>query len=114
MRIVTYVVAYLVALLLASPVLAQAVPFDLKLIADGFEAPLFATSPPGDPRLFVVQQNGAIRILEGGTIKAQPFLDIHDLLSISAERGLLGLAFHPDYASNGRFYVNYTDLNVDT
>jgi glucose/arabinose dehydrogenase len=114
MHTITRFITCLMGLLLTSPVLAQSAPFELKLISDSFEAPLYATSPPGDPRLFVVEQNGAIRVLEDGAVKTQPFLDIHDLLSISAERGLLGLAFHPDYASNGRFFVNYTDLEGDT
>jgi glucose/arabinose dehydrogenase len=114
MHTIIYAAACLVGFFLASPVLAQPAPFELKLVSDGFKVPLFVTSPPGDARLFVVEQNGAIRVLEGGAIKAQPFLDIHDLISTSVERGLLGLAFHPDYASNGRFFINYTDLNGDT
>jgi hypothetical protein len=79
------------------------------VIATGFDRPLFLTSPPGDSRLFVVEQGGLIRIVGGGT-----FLDVSALASDGGERGLLGLAFHPDYVTNGLFYVNYTDNSGDT
>jgi glucose/arabinose dehydrogenase len=81
----------------------------LEVIATGFDRPLFLTSPPGDSRLFVVEQGGLIRIVGGGT-----FLDVSALASDGGERGLLGLAFHPDYVTNGLFYVNYTDNSGDT
>ncbi len=69
----------------------------------------------GDDRLFVVEQGGVIKILNpDGTTNATPFLDVSSLVSCCGERGLLGLAFHPDYATNGFFYVNYTDNNGDT
>jgi glucose/arabinose dehydrogenase len=73
----------------------------------------YATHAPGDPgRLFVVEQRGRILILDLATlvVKATPFLDINSRVINpgSTERGLLGLAFHPDYASNGLFYVNYS------
>jgi len=62
----------------------------------------------GDNRLFVVDQAGYIRIVDvGGNVKSQPFLDIHDKVIFGGEQGLLGLAFHLDYKSNGYFYVNY-------
>jgi len=80
-------------------------------VASGLSAPLFVTSPPGDyDRLFIVEQNTArIRILKNGSLLAIPFLDIGALASQGGEQGLLGLAFHPDYANNGLFFVNYTD-----
>ena len=63
----------------------------------------------GDSRLFVVQQNGIIRIIEeNGTVLTDPFLNISSQVASSGERGLLGLAFHPQYATNGYFFVNYT------
>jgi glucose/arabinose dehydrogenase len=63
----------------------------------------------GDDRLFVVEQAGLIRIIEGGELLTEPFLDIRDRVNADgSERGLLGLAFHPDYQSSGFFYVNYT------
>tara|TARA_A100000171_G_scaffold53040_1_gene75733 strand:+ start:8229 stop:9638 length:1410 start_codon:yes stop_codon:yes gene_type:complete len=69
----------------------------------------------GDDRLFVVEQNGVIQILNpDGTTNATPFLDISSDVSCCGEQGLLGLAFHPNYASNGFFYVNYIDDNGNT
>jgi glucose/arabinose dehydrogenase len=63
---------------------------------------------PGDPRLFVIGQTGKIVIVSGGKV-AGTFLDISGRMSCCGERGLLGLAFHPQFASNGRFFVRYTD-----
>src|SRR4029453_16412171 len=72
-------------------------------------------TPPGDrQRLFVVEQGGRIRIVRGGAIVQAPFLDITGRTRGGGEQGLLGLAFHPRYAENGRFYVNYTDPGGDT
>lgn len=68
----------------------------------------------GSDRLFVVQQGGLIRIISNDNILATPFLDVQSLTTGSGERGLLGLAFHPNYAANGYFYINYTDLSGDT
>lgn len=69
----------------------------------------------GDGRLFVTQQAGLIRVVQSnGSVNATPFLDLTALVSTAFERGLLGLAFHPNYASNGYFYVNYTDTSGDT
>ncbi len=73
--------------------------------------PLFVTSPPGDRRLFVVDKGGAIFIIDGGQVLEQPFLAIADRVAgqpADNEQGLLGLAFHPDFAQNGRFFVYYT------
>lgn len=96
------------------PAFAQAAPFRLEVVAAGFDQPLFATAPAADARLFVVEQTGAIRIFAGGAVADEPFLDVGDLISAGGERGLLGLAFHPDYAQNGGFIVNYTDRGGDT
>jgi glucose/arabinose dehydrogenase len=101
-------------LALPAPVLAQPVPVALETVSDQFDAPVFLTSPPGDTRLFVVEQPGRIRVVTDGAVAEQPFLDISGLVSYGGEQGLLGLAFHPDYASNGRFFVNYTDRAGDT
>ncbi|MDX1991865.1 MAG: PQQ-dependent sugar dehydrogenase [bacterium] len=77
--------------------------------------PTFLTSPPGDARLFILEQPGRIRIVQNGSLLAQPFLDITDLVRDDAsERGLLGMAFHPSYASNGYFYVSYTAADAGT
>jgi glucose/arabinose dehydrogenase len=85
----------------------------LELLADGFTSPVALIDPgDGTDRLFVVDQTGLIWILSGGKRLAKPFLDIREriaeLNSFYEERGLLGLAFHPDFANNGRFYVSYS------
>lgn len=83
----------------------------LGLVADGLERPTFLTSA-GDDRLFVLEQPGRIRVIANGGLLDTPFLDITGVVNDSAnEQGLLGLAFHPDYANNGQFFVNYTDTN---
>jgi hypothetical protein len=73
---------------------------------------LLATSPPGDPRLFVVEQQGAIRIISAEQLLPAPFLDLSadaaGPVAAGGEMGLLGLAFHPKYATNGLFYIFYT------
>ena len=79
-------------------------------LANGLESPIYATSRVDDPRLFVVEQPGRIRILRGGSLLAEPFLDITHRVSFDDERGLLGVAFDPDFRAGGRFFVNYTDL----
>jgi glucose/arabinose dehydrogenase len=104
----------LMAGLTAAPAMAQTAPFALEPVTTDLDQPLFATAPPGDPRLFVVEQSGRIRIVVDGQLRAEPYLDLSNRISTGGERGLLGLAFHPGYASNGRFFVNYTDRNGDT
>lgn len=81
----------------------------LEPVVDGLADPVLVTSPPGDRRLFVVEQPGRIRIVEDGRLLPEPFLDIGDrLVTVPSEQGLLGLAFHPDWVHNGRFFVYYT------
>jgi glucose/arabinose dehydrogenase len=90
-------------------------PLELEAVASGLSAPVFATAAPGeDDRLYVVEQPGRIRVLVRGKLRDRPFLDIASEVSSGGERGLLSMAFHPEYESNGLFYVNYTDLNGDT
>ncbi len=79
-----------------------------ELITDNLDAPTFLTSPPGDPRLFVLEKLGRIRVIKDGVLLDQPFLDLSHIVELGPEQGLLGLAFHPDYAENGRFFVYYT------
>ncbi len=84
---------------------------DLELypVATGLTRPVFITAPPGDSRLFIVEQPGRIRVMRDGGLVETPFLAIEDLVNDNgSEQGLLGLAFHPGYASNGRFFVYYT------
>ena len=111
----------LLLLLLLYPTLALAksasvdgAEITTTVIAENTGEPVFLTAPPGDPRIFVVDKAGRILILSDGAPKEQPFLDISDLVSTGGEQGLLGLAFHPDYAETGRFFVNYTDTGGDT
>ncbi|MGE5687729.1 MAG: PQQ-dependent sugar dehydrogenase, partial [Gemmatimonadota bacterium] len=89
-------------------------PLTLATVATGLDFPLDLTAPPNDPRLFVVEKTGRIRVIEDGAVLPAPFLDLHDRVSGGPEQGLLGLAFDPAYSTNGRFVVNYTDLNGDT
>jgi glucose/arabinose dehydrogenase len=89
----------------------------LRLVraAGGFSRPLFVThAGDASSRLFVVEQGGRIKIVKSGVVLPTPFLDIHTRVSCCGEQGLLGLAFHPNYETNGVFYVNYTDVNGDT
>jgi glucose/arabinose dehydrogenase len=76
----------------------------------GFTAPVYVTSPPGDRRrLMVVEQAGRIMVVRGGRKRSTPFLDIRSRVAAGGEQGLLSVAFPPDYAQSGRFYVYYTD-----
>jgi len=88
-----------------------------QLVAGGFSSPVYVTQAPGDnTRLFVVEQAGLIKIrnLTTNTTLATPFLDLSASITIGGERGLLGLAFSPNYATNGFFYVYYTNLAGDS
>ena len=86
----------------------------LQLVTSQLANPVYATSPPGDTlRLFVVEQAGRVRVLRRDTLLATPFLDLRGKIASGGERGLLSLAFHPQYAANGRFYVYFTDVNGD-
>ncbi|MEZ6242522.1 MAG: PQQ-dependent sugar dehydrogenase [Phycisphaerales bacterium] len=89
-----------------------------QLITNSVSAPTFmTTAPDGSGRLFVLQRNGQIRIIENGVLLTSPFLDIDSLIpnvSGQDERGLLGLAFHPNYVNNGKFYVDYINNSSDT
>jgi len=80
-----------------------------EVVASGLQAPVDIThAGDGSGRLFVVEQPGRIRVIKQGALLSVPFLDITSLVLYGGERGLLGLAFHPNYAQNGYFYVNYT------
>jgi glucose/arabinose dehydrogenase len=86
----------------------------LSVVASGLSDPLDLQTPAGERgRLFVVEQGGRIRIIRNGSVVATPYLDVSDRISSGGERGLLGLAFHPQFAQNGRFYAYYTDRRGD-
>lgn len=101
----------------SAPALGDLQGLGLETLADDLTFPVFATSPPGDQRIFVVMRPGTIAIIdpEEGLLDDR-FLDIRELIDSASgiEIGLLGLAFHPDYADNGRFFVHYTDLDNDS
>ncbi len=84
-------------------------------VATGLSRPLHLTSPSGDPRLFVVEQGGVVRVIGGdGTLQGEPYLDLTGRVESGGEQGLLSLVFHPDFTDNGRFFVNFTDTSGDT
>jgi glucose/arabinose dehydrogenase len=78
-----------------------------RVVATGFDQPTFVAAPRGDTRLFVVEKTGRIRLMKNGVVST--FLDLSASVATDGERGLLGLAFDPQYATNGRFYVDYVD-----
>ena len=79
-----------------------------------FSSPVYVTAPRGDRRrLFVVEQEGRVRVLVGGHLRKTPFLDIRSQVTSGGEQGLLSIAFAPDYARSGRFYVYFTDRAGD-
>jgi glucose/arabinose dehydrogenase len=81
----------------------------LTLVARGLDRPVGLAAPPGDSRLFAIEQSGRIRVIVDGELQPEPYLDISDrVISVGPEQGLLGLAFHPDFARNGRFVIQYT------
>ena len=86
----------------------------LQTLGTSFSNPLYLTAPPADSqRLFVVEQDGRVRIMRNDTLLAGSFLNLTGKVASSGERGLLSLAFHPLYATNGRFYVYFTNPNGD-
>lgn len=87
---------------------------EIETFATGFSEPV-NVKHAGDDRLFVVEQDGIIKIVNGdGSTNSAPFLDIQARVFSSGERGLLAMAFHPDYTNNGYFYVNYINNSGDT
>ena len=86
----------------------------LHEVVHGLDRPVLAIAAPGAPhRLYIVEQRGRIRIFDNGALKPDPWFTIGDL-SDGNEEGLLGLAFHPDFAKNGRIFVNYTSRDMAT
>ncbi len=97
----------LVFLLPAVPAIADLPGVELRQLASGLAEPV-AIAQAGDDRLFIVEQGGRIRIFADGALLPGVFLDISGRVRYGGEQGLLGLAFHPRYAENGRLFVNYT------
>jgi glucose/arabinose dehydrogenase len=96
------------------PVIIPEFNLAVQEAAAGLSNPLYLTAPAGDSRLFVVEQGGRILIIKNGQVLQTPFLDISERVSSGGERGLLSVAFHPSYATNGLFYVNFTDVAGNT
>lgn len=94
----------------------ESLSLSFEPVVSGFNQPVVMAFPnDGTNRFFIAEQEGTIYLVEDGAIQATPFLDIFELVGADArEQGLLGLVFHPNYAENGYFYVNYTDNNGDT
>ncbi len=102
-----------VAMATLSGTAAAEVKVKLEPFVTGINTPLAMVQPPGDDRYFIIEQFGQVRIANAdGSLEGQPFLDIRNLIptlwSDFDERGLLGLAFHPDFQNNGKFYVAYS------
>jgi glucose/arabinose dehydrogenase len=86
----------------------------LTVVAVGLVSPVLVTAPPGDSdRVFIVERNGRIRIVRD-TLLSRPFLNLMGDVRFADEQGLLALAFHPDYPTNGWFYVHFSTLAGDT
>ena len=117
--------AMLAALAMGGPVMARPIDIDaptiiqaavpriaLALRASGLTKPVFVTSArDGTGRLFILEQTGRIRIYRNGSVWQTPFLSLEGKVGTAFEQGLLGLAFHPDFKTNRKLYVSYTDLN---
>jgi glucose/arabinose dehydrogenase len=94
----------------ADPLPAPPAELRVETVATTLASPVHLAAPPGDARLYVVEQQGRIRVIQNGQLRDEPFLDIASGVRSGGEQGLLGLAFHPQHATNGHFYLNYTDL----
>ncbi|OGC76097.1 MAG: hypothetical protein A2Z27_04405 [candidate division Zixibacteria bacterium RBG_16_50_21] len=110
----SFLCAFLTLFVIVMPSFSQT-PLTITPIATGLSSPLYVTAPAGDTqRVFIVEQVGRIGIVKNGSLLTGNFLNIQTKVSGGGERGLLGLAFHPDYGSNGYLYVNYTNTSGNT
>ena len=109
------VVLVFICFIICHYILAQPT-LQFVLAHTGFNDPVdISNAGDGSNRLFIVEKAGVVKIIEDGNVLATPFLDISSIVnSTASERGMLGIAFHPDYESNGYFYVNYTNLSGTT
>jgi len=112
-RLVAVAAAGLLALAVVLPATAAVPSVTLVPVASGFTKPVLVTNAgDGSGRMFVVEKAGIIRVLASGSTLPTPFLDISDKVGTDGERGLLGLAFHPNYETNRKFYVYYTRVST--
>jgi glucose/arabinose dehydrogenase len=87
----------------------------LEQLASGIPQPTFAMQPPGSPYVFVTERQGRVMAVDEDGVRSTPFLDLLDVVgSGGIENGLLGLTFHPEYATNGKLYVYFTDRELDS
>src|SRR5882672_4710054 len=113
-RRLAFVVIVSAAVATARPIGAQS-SLKSRVYATGLSSPVaFVQDPTSSPRQFVVEQGGRIRVIQSGVVQATDFLDLRGAITSGGERGLLGMAMAPDYASSRRFYVNFTDLAGNT
>ncbi len=99
---------------IAAPSVSSDVRLGVEQVVGGLSQPVYLTAPANDTRLFIVEQPGRIRIVDNGRLLEKPFLDIASKVRSGGEQGLLSVAFHPQFRSNGFLFVNYTDRNGDT
>jgi glucose/arabinose dehydrogenase len=97
----------------SAPSIETGGPLSLELVAEGINKPT-ALADAGDRGLFVTEQGGRVRVIQDGELLADPVLDLTDRVLAEGERGLLGIAVHPEFAANGRFFVTYSNLEGDT
>jgi hypothetical protein len=103
--------ALLVPGMATAAVVPSRIHLGLTAVANGLSSPLLVTNAgDGSKRLFIVEQTGGVRIVKDGTLLAAPFIDLSRSVSHGGEQGLLGLAFHPSYETNGKLYLSYTDV----
>ena len=113
--IAAYIGLILLFVLISSPAAQEGYKIRLEPVINGLANPVAIThAGDGSGRLFITEQGGRILIYDGSGVLPVPFLDVSALLLTSGERGLLSVAFHPNYASNGYFYVNYTNTGGHT
>jgi glucose/arabinose dehydrogenase len=98
---------------LPAPTPTTPVTLALSTVVTGLDSPVFLTAPPGDRRQFIVERAGRIRIRDNGAMLAIPFLDLSGRVSTAGEGGMLSMAFHPQYATNGQYFIYYVDFSGD-
>jgi glucose/arabinose dehydrogenase len=98
---------------LPAPTPTPTLTLALRQVVNGLDNPTFLTAPAGDKRQFIVERAGRIRILQDGLLLALPFLDISARVSTAGEGGLLSMAFHPQYAATGQYFIYYVDTAGD-
>jgi hypothetical protein len=114
-RIAAYIGLILLFVLISSPAAQEGNKIRLEAVISGLANPVAIThAGDGSGRLFITEQGGRILIYDGSGVLPAPFLDVSALLSTGGERGLLSVAFHPNYVINGHFYVNYTNTGGHT